>query len=228
MYKFLLDPKEEVIPRGLKPPGNVLEVGCGYGRYLTQLRKEGWTVEGLEPGEINAPALPQDVSIVADTIGHAEYSGNHFDLVVTLMVLEHLHSPLQDLRRILGWIRPGGYIMGSVPNCDCWEWHFFRERWFALQLPQHLFHYTPETLTRLLATAGFEETRIFYQRNLNSPMVNLGWWLAKNRLPFANTFITFPESGPWYLRLAVRPIASMLAWMRQSGRITFTARKPLG
>lgn len=226
LARRLLDPKEHVLPRGLAP-GRALEVGCGSGRYLTQLAASGWRVEGLEPSVETADRLRESTGLPVTTgsISEASLDPESFDLVAAVMVLEHLHTPLGDLGKIRSWLRPGGYIAGSVPNAASWEFGFFGPGWFALQLPTHLFHFTPMTLTRLLEKAGFEEVRIYHQRNVSNLMIHLGRFMQRHRMPGARICLEYPEKGPAPLRYALRPVAAVLAWLGQAGRISFTARK---
>ncbi len=222
----LFDPKEIVLPTG-QPPGKVLEVGCGSGRLLVQLARMGWDVHGLEPSESAVERLRSHTNIVVDigTIDSISFKPESFDLVVALMVLEHLHDPVADVMRLHRWLRPGTSVVGSVPNCGSWEFRVFGPRWYALQVPTHLNHFTPHTIRSLFRRAGFRKTRIYHQRDVKNLMVHAGRFLASRQLPLAQTFLEFPERGHWALRYAVHPAATLLVWLGQSGRITFLATR---
>lgn len=226
LARRLLDPMEHVLPRGLASD-LVLEVGCGSGRYLAQLAASGWQVQGLEPSAETADRLREatGLPVFTGSISEAGFASGSFDLVVAVMVLEHLHAPLEDLGRMRAWLRPGGYITGSVPNAASWEFRYFEQDWYALQVPTHLFHFTPTTLTRLLEKAGFEEVRIYHQRNVNNLMIHMGRFLQRHRMPGARICLEYPEKGPAPFRYALRPVSAVLAWIGQAGRISFTARK---
>jgi SAM-dependent methyltransferase len=222
----LLDPREVLIPPG--GPGDALEVGCGSGRVLADLSRRGWRVRGLEPSPAAAERAAASLGLPVDcgTVEDARYPAEAFDLVVALMVLEHLHDPLADARRLAGWLRPGGFLTGSVPNAASWEFRAFGPEWFALQVPTHLSHFTPASLTRLLVEAGFEPPKIVHQRNVSNLAMQLGRALDRRGWPLSRLFLDFPTSGPPALRMAAWPFAAVLAAIRQAGRISFLARKP--
>jgi 2-polyprenyl-3-methyl-5-hydroxy-6-metoxy-1,4-benzoquinol methylase len=203
----------------------VLEVGCGSGRTLVELADLGWEVHGLEPSAAAVKTLKahRDLSVTVGTIEQAEFPAGRFDVIVATMVLEHLHDPVADTAKLRSWLSEGGALTGSVPNCASWEFRVFGADWYALQVPTHLFHFTPATLTALLKRAGFQHVQIYHQRNVNNLAVHLGHALNRHRFPLAQTFLDFPERSSRLLRLALRPASSALAWLRQSGRISFVA-----
>jgi len=225
LLRRLLDPKEVVIPMPNRPR-RVLEVGCGSGRTLVALAEKGWDVHGLEPSAAAVATLRahRSLPVTVGTIEDVNLPGESFDLIVATMVVEHLHDPVGDLTKLRSWLRPGGYLSGSVPNCESWEFRVFGADWFALQVPTHLMHFTPRTLTLLLENSGFRRVQIHQQRNVNNLMMHLGRFLAQHRLPWATTCLDYPERGSRALRLIVRPVATALAWLKQAGRISFTAQ----
>ena len=71
-------------------------------------------------------------------------------------VLEHVPSPqsvLAEVRRIL---RPGGILFAGVPNFGSWEARLARDKWFHLDVPRHLNHFTIPALLRMLSSADLE------------------------------------------------------------------------
>src|SRR5690606_23921493 len=98
----------------------------------------------------------------------------------------------------------------------------FKERCYDLQLPTHLFHFTPVTLKTLLVKSGWELERVFWQRNCNTLLWSFEYW-AKEERP------TLLRLARW-LRLSnsaskLRAVLSIvLGSLRQSGRIEVWAR----
>ena len=155
--------------RLLAPGGRVLDVGCASGGLLALLRSRGGHLAGLELSASAATAAAR----VADHVvqGALEDPGlpfepDSFDLVVLADVLEHLADPAAGLARAVGWCRPGGALLVSVPNIAHWQARLtlLRGRW-----PQedsgtfdasHLRWFTRDALAALLAGAGLRDVEL--------------------------------------------------------------------
>ena len=83
-----------------------------------------------------------------------------FDAVTMWHVLEHLPDPFAAVARAAELVRPGGRIVISVPNIESLQAQFGGERWFHLDLPRHLFHFSPRSLSALVEQAGLRVVRI--------------------------------------------------------------------
>ena len=137
----------------------LLDVGCGAGDLLALARQLGWEVAGVEPAAVIE--APPDALIVADLSDRA-LDGQRFDLVVMSHSLEHMREPSRALARIRELISPAGLLFIAVPNIASLEARLFRNRWYPLDLPRHLYHFTPKTLRAMLRNTGFRVTRIQY------------------------------------------------------------------
>jgi hypothetical protein len=76
--------------------------------------------------------------------------------------LEHLPDPLGAIERSAGLLRAGGHLIVSVPNLSSVQSRLGGDRWFHLDLPRHLYHFTPTSLCRLMERAGFVVERVDY------------------------------------------------------------------
>ena len=85
-------------------------------------------------------------------------------MVVGWMVLEHLHNPLLALNKLHRWVKPGGWLVISVPNAADLEFNLFKDACYDLHLPNHLFHYSTQTLEMLLVRAGCRTKKHFTTR----------------------------------------------------------------
>jgi SAM-dependent methyltransferase len=136
-------------------PGSVLEVGCGTGLMLAAFRRRGWRVLGTERSEEAAEhgRRTLGLDIVSGDLALLPQDAR-FDLIVLFQVLEHMDDPISVLTECASRLGPGGKVVVNVPNFASWQSQFARDRWLHLDVPRHLVHYTPETLTATLRRAG--------------------------------------------------------------------------
>lgn len=144
------------------PGGRLLDVGCGAGRYLVQMRALGWHVEGLDASAEAAAALTArtGIAVHVGTLPHPALKPGMLDAVTLWASLEHVHQPREALEAARALLRPGGVLALSVPNLASWSARTFGAGWYGLDLPRHLVHFTPSTLAALARRAGFEACEV--------------------------------------------------------------------
>ena len=147
-----------------------------------------------------------------------------FDLIVGWMVLEHLHDPIECLKKLREWAKPGAWLALSVPNAGSLEFCLFKEKWYALQLPTHLHHFTPQTLEKVLQASGWILAKVHHQRSLSNLIGSTGYVLRdKGYVKLGQKFIAFPErAGRW--TYVLYPLAWLFSVFGQTGRMTVWAR----
>jgi 2-polyprenyl-3-methyl-5-hydroxy-6-metoxy-1,4-benzoquinol methylase len=107
----------DLIPRG---PHKILDIGCGAGSTLTQLRELGKASE-IVGIDINENAAHWARGLDKLYIGDVEtmdvpYSEKCFDYILLGDVLEHLINPGNVLSTYANLLTDEGYIIASVPN----------------------------------------------------------------------------------------------------------------
>jgi SAM-dependent methyltransferase len=134
------------------PRGRALEIGPGAGALLHDLAARGFACEGLEP---SAPARTLARQMLASRPAVSLYPEAQadwqarFDLVVACEVLEHIEDDRSALGRWLGWLRPGGHLLASVPAR--------KQRWGPTDdWAGHVRRYERDELMALLASSGLE------------------------------------------------------------------------
>lgn len=227
LYHWLSAGSEAPVPSPPVQNAKALEVGCGSGGYLRRLLEAGWQVEGIEFADDPARRC-RELGFRVHTTGieDAELQPASYDLVVAWMVVEHLHDPGAVLQQMNHLLRPDGILMISVPNIDCWELRVLGRYNFILNEPTHLQHFSVTSIGRLLAASGFEVESIDYQKNVYNIVGSIGIWL-KSRFPnrkWGNRLLAFCDNPSMWARLALAPLAKLIAAIRQSGRITIIAK----
>jgi SAM-dependent methyltransferase len=147
--------------RRMKKRGHVLDVGCGMGYFLQACREAGYDVSGIDISEDSASYVRNELGIAVRTgpIEHIGIPDGTIDIITMWHFLEHTPDPRIYLERARRWLKKDGLIIVDVPNYEGTDARKTWESWKGWQLPFHLYHFTPGTLTALLARHGFRTIR---------------------------------------------------------------------
>lgn len=142
-------------------PGRVLEIGCGSGSRLAELRELGWEVHGVEPDAAAAKVAVEHyrVPVVVGTLDDADFPSASFDAVEMTHVIEHIADPLPLLQSIRALLRPGGRLVVVCPNLDAYGHRRYGASWSALDPPRHEHLFTRASLVALARKAGYTSVR---------------------------------------------------------------------
>lgn len=136
--------------------GTLLDIGSGTGYFASFMQQKGWKVTGIELNElarnysinrfgINALA-PEEVKDISDS---------SVDCITFWHVLEHLYDPAMWMREVKRILKDDGKCIIALPNLVSADARWFGDRWAALDVPRHLWHFTPATMTRFAGDHGF-------------------------------------------------------------------------
>ena len=150
-----------------KQSGTLLDLGCSSGAFLQSMRSEAWKLHGIEMSAAEAAEAEatSGARVFVGNVVEAPFPGESFDVITCFDVLEHLYEPRRVMARVAEWLKPGGIFYILVPNVDSAEARVFRSYWHGLELPRHLFHYSPESLRFLANSVGLQEASLETHRN---------------------------------------------------------------
>ncbi|MGA2244469.1 MAG: class I SAM-dependent methyltransferase [Verrucomicrobiota bacterium] len=138
----------------------LLDIGCGNGKFLLQLRSLGWDVHGVEPDpESAAHGRAAGLDVRNGLLQEQAWPEGYFDAVTMNHVVEHLHDPPAILRHCWRLLKPGGCIRLITPNLGSWGRQYFGSNWLPLDPPRHLVLFTEPSLRRALEGCGFSVSR---------------------------------------------------------------------
>jgi SAM-dependent methyltransferase len=157
-----------------RPPGRLLDVGCGTGDLAAIFGRRGWNVAGIEPSSAAAEhARAIGVEAVAGTLADAPWEEAEFDAILFNHSLEHIDDPAQAVTEAARLLRPGGLLAIAVPNFGSWHRRIFGSAWFQLDLPRHLQHFDRASLSTLVEAAGLRPVEISAASMRPSPLGSL-------------------------------------------------------
>jgi len=150
------------VRRWVPPGARVLDVGCAAGYFLQVMLDAGHPVLGIEPSAAIARAAQQQLGSERVHIGQLEgappalgFRDGSFDLVTLWDVIEHIPDPQATLRRAAALLAPGGRLLLETQNVASRWARLLGRRWHHYKHAEHLYHFTPATITRLLGDCGF-------------------------------------------------------------------------
>lgn len=143
--------------RARTEPGTALDVGCGRGMMLGNLRRYGYGTVGIEIADHAARHARDVLGLEVFTIPllEAPLARGTFRVVIFWHSLEHLADPFAAIRRAAELLEPGGLLVVAVPNFESWQARLFGRQWFHLDIPRHYTHFGSRSLERILNAAGF-------------------------------------------------------------------------
>lgn len=130
--------------------GKLLDIGAGTGDFLKLAKDNGWEVKGIEPNE-KARFLGETKGIpLSETIDSLQ--GQSFDIVTLWHVLEHLPELNDTIKKIEGFVKPGGILIVAVPNFRSFDARYYKEYWAAYDVPRHLWHFSRESMKKIFSS----------------------------------------------------------------------------
>lgn len=147
---------------GSAQPGAILDVGCGRGGFLAAMRDAGWRVAGVERPVPAYQTLWRTSRLDVSTHDWDQraYPEASFDVVTFWHVFEHLPAPHDALETASRVLTAGGTLVIAVPNIAGTQARLFETRWFHLDVPRHLVHYSLDSLSALLHQHNFTITTV--------------------------------------------------------------------
>ena len=176
LYLRTFASRMRLVRRFASSPGRALDVGCAAGFFLSVLRDAGWDVRGVELSPAIASHAQQLVGadrIHVGDLASAPFEAASFDLVTLWDVVEHVPDPVALLRRARDFLKPDGHLVLETQNVASPFARLLGRRWQHYKHLEHLYHFSPSTLDRLLDDAGL--VRVHRTARFGGKYVSLGF-----------------------------------------------------
>ena len=139
----------------------ILDVGCGSGRLLRRLHREGFrNLTGIDP------RLSDDAGRTIDGDGPRllretleEHEGR-YHLVMSHHSFEHCDDPRQAFGAFARLVEEKGWLLLRVPLADSWAFRHYGRDWVQLDAPRHRHLHTRKSIGHLAREFGFRIDRV--------------------------------------------------------------------
>jgi SAM-dependent methyltransferase len=214
---------------GVTPPARVVDAGCGWGVTLEHLEQRGYQVVGIDLSLRGLQRLDQPgrTLVLADLNHPFPPEATLSDAVLALDVIEHLDDDRGALRRLGSLLKPGGWLVVSVPAIPELYGEFD-------EIQGHRRRYLPETLATAFDGSGLTLQRLFWWGRWLVPALRRQRARIRSR-PGESATATYrrylqlpPWPTPWIARLAfaLEQSAALQGRLRTGTSLFAVARRP--
>lgn len=182
IFEFLSPNRIKKVEK-FKKRGKILDIGCGQGGFLNTMKENGWKTYGVELSKEACEFARQTYglrNINNDDLLSVDFPDNYFDVVTLWHVLEHLREPLSTLSKIYKILKKDGILIIESPNFHSLQSRVFKDKWFNLDLPRHLFQFSPATSIHYFNKTNFKIIQTDYFVNPRINFISLKKSLLRN------------------------------------------------
>ena len=168
---FTLRKKLNLVNR-LSNEKSILDFGCGTGYFLNTCKKNGWSVYGYEPEKLAATHASKltGEGIISDF--NQLYKINPVNVITLWHVLEHVPDLNDTVVLLKKKLQQSGTLVIAVPNHKSYDAQHYGKYWAAYDVPRHLYHFSQDSMKKLLKIHGFKLIEILPMK-LDSYYVSL-------------------------------------------------------
>lgn len=151
--------------------GRIVDVGCATGLFLRRFfRREEWESWGIDLNlaEVRC-AQKNGVRTYHGTLREACFDDSFFDVVTVLDAFYYFPHPEEELSEVRRSLKPDGLLVIELPLATSRIWGASTalgrllkgRRKSLLDTSDHLYYFTPQSISRLLQRCGFRVDSIF-------------------------------------------------------------------
>lgn len=129
-----------------------LDLGCGLGGLVTYLRDRGVDAVGADEGWGVEWCRDHGIPTV-----DAMTTTEHFDIITSVEVIEHIPDPVPFLRRAHDLLKPGGLLWLTTGNAEPWRGRLADWRYVIPEI--HVSFFEPGTMDEAMRRAGLVPSR---------------------------------------------------------------------
>ncbi len=155
---------------------SILDIGTGIGYFLEYMQRHGWNCTGIEPSEKARQFIEEKFNInIYPSAKLQELPSESFDVITLWHSLEHIYNMSETIEKTRELLTKNGLLVIALPNYLSYDGKHYQSLWAGFDVPRHLWHFSPKSLTLLLQKNDFTV-------------------IKKYRMPFDSFYVSFLSS----------------------------------
>lgn len=192
------------------PGGKLLDVGCGNGWFITNMKQFGWEVYGTD---LDAKAVEycktQGLNAFEGSLETINFPEDYFDAIVVNHAIEHVYRAQSLLNECFRILKKGGTLRVATPNSKSYlHMKKFKKAWFPLDPPRHLYLYNPKLLESMASRAGFKHIRA-----ITSPRNDFWVYVGSKYIKLTGSF-KLGEAKHTKFDILIGKLYQFLVWLK--------------
>ncbi len=140
--------------------GQLLDIGCGYGFFLQEMKSRGWNVKGMELSR-EGREYAQDkfgIKVFSGALEEIAFAEGTFDVITFIYVIEHMPDPVGLLTEVKRILKPNGLVFLRWPHSTPIVKLLgpVAQKLDVYHTPYHLYDFSPKTIKAMLLLSGFQ------------------------------------------------------------------------
>lgn len=191
--------------------GNLLDVGCGNGRYLDGMKKLGWQTKGVEFNESAVRVCKlSGLDVHHGDLFSANFGNDSFDVINVSHVVEHVPNPKELFAEFSRILKKDGTLIIKTPNSEALGRALFNTNWYANDVPRHIYLFSEKNI-KVLTSICKLKVQLLITRT--SPKIIL------NSLDYVTTNSKVPSKKVKWKRLIARTYVLFAQCKRQGDEL---------
>ena len=156
-YKLDVDFIQKYISHGV-----MLDIGCNGGLFLNSFSND-FDKNGIEIDKSAVNFANENFDKLSGKVhcvnlqDYYSTAKEGYDLIAMRGVIEHVTDPVKDIEMVSNLLNPEGiFAVSATPNADAVSVDLYRDNWALFHPIQHLWHFSPKTLSLICRKYGLE------------------------------------------------------------------------
>ncbi|MCS5694106.1 class I SAM-dependent methyltransferase [Cyanobium sp. FGCU-6] len=177
---------------------SILDIGCARGDWLSYFQGRHPSADLYGVDAFSSGVSNDSIKFFRCALPVAKLPENHFGLITSWAVLEHVHSPNAYFKAVASLLSPGGKFVFLVTNSES----IYGKYAYKEDIPRHLFHFNARSLDQYANKHGLKLDKIQYDerfwdgtgkgafRHFARRLLGISWrQLQYNDIPFIKKLI---------------------------------------